>query len=120
MCVCVCVCVGVGVGVGVVWCGVVWCGVWCGVCVIFFFFFFKLGKKSPKSHWERGRISAPEETKKNPCNQIVFSDWAVLDKVSTAIRNYRGHAQRAIKMSRKLSHSATAWKNYIPAFLTVI
>ena len=30
------------------------------------YFFFKLGKKSPKSHWERGRISAPEETKKNP------------------------------------------------------
>ena len=30
-------------------------------------FFFKLGKKSPKSHWERGRISAPEDTKKNPC-----------------------------------------------------
>ena len=29
-------------------------------------FFFKLGKKSPKSHWERGRISAPEDTKKNP------------------------------------------------------
>ena len=31
-----------------------------------FFFFFKLGKKSPKSHWERYRISAPEDTKKNP------------------------------------------------------
>ena len=30
-------------------------------------FFFKLGKKSPKSHWERGRNSAPEDTKKNPC-----------------------------------------------------
>ena len=29
-------------------------------------FFFKLGKKSPKSHWERGRISAPEDTKKIP------------------------------------------------------
>ena len=29
------------------------------------FFFFKLGKKSHKSHWERGRISAPEDTKKN-------------------------------------------------------
>ena len=27
-------------------------------------FFFKLGKKSPKSHWER--ISAPEDTKKKP------------------------------------------------------
>ena len=36
---------------------------------IFFFeigiFFFKLGKKSPKSHWERGRISAPEDKKKS-------------------------------------------------------
>ena len=38
---------------------------------IFFFFlrlgifFFKLGKKSPKSHWERARISAPEDTKKS-------------------------------------------------------
>ena len=30
-------------------------------------FFFKLGKTSPKSHWERGRISAPEHTQKNPC-----------------------------------------------------
>ena len=29
-------------------------------------FFFELGKKSPKSHWERGRISAPEDTKKIP------------------------------------------------------
>ena len=41
-------------------------------------------------------------------------------KVSTAIRNYGGHAQWAIKMSRILSHSVTAWNNYIPAFLTVI
>ena len=24
----------------------------------------KLGQKAPKSHWERGRISAPEDTKK--------------------------------------------------------
>ena len=48
MCVCVCVCVGVGVGVGVVWCGVVWCGVWCGVCVIFFFFF---------SNWEKSHLN---------------------------------------------------------------
>ena len=68
-----CVCVGVGGGGGGGGCGCV-----C-VCIlkkkkkkkIFFFFFeignffFKLGKKSPKSHWERGRISAPEDTKKN-------------------------------------------------------
>ena len=53
-------------------------------------------------------------------NQIVFSDSAVFDKVSTAIRNYGRHAQRNIKMPRILSHSATAWNNYIPAFLTVI
>ena len=32
-------------------------------------FFFKLGKKSPKSHWERGRTSAPEDTKKIPGNR---------------------------------------------------
>ena len=51
---------------------------------------------------------------------LVFSDSAVFDKVSTAIRNYGGHAQRAIKMSRVLSHSAIAWNNYIPASLTVI
>ena len=44
---------------------------------------------------------------------FVFSDSAVFDKVSTAIRNYGGHAQRAIKMSRILSHSVTAWNNYI-------
>ena len=40
---------------------------------IFFFeigiFFFKLGKKSPKSHWERGRISAPD--KKIPADRSV-------------------------------------------------
>ena len=30
------------------------------------------------------------------------------------------HAQRALKMSWILSHSATAWNNYIPAFLTEI
>ena len=44
----------------------------------------------------------------------------VFDKVSTAIRNYGGHAQRAIKMSRILSHSVIAWNNYIPAYLTAI
>ena len=48
---------------------------------IFFFFFFldlgfffKLGKKTPKSHWERSRISAPEDTKKNPwCSCVILS-----------------------------------------------
>ena len=29
-------------------------------------FFSKLGKKSPKFHWEWDRISAPENTKKIP------------------------------------------------------
>ena len=29
-------------------------------------FFLKLGKKSPRFNRERGRISAPEDTKKNP------------------------------------------------------
>ena len=29
-------------------------------------FFFKLGKKSPKLHWEWGLISAPETHEKNP------------------------------------------------------
>ena len=28
--------------------------------------------------------------------------------------------RRAIKMPRKLSHSVTAWSNYIPLFLTVM
>ena len=51
---------------------------------------------------------------------FVLSDSAVFDKVSTAIRNYGGHAQRAIKMTRILSHSVAAWNNYIPAFLTAI
>ena len=44
-----------------------------------FFFYFEIGnffsnweKKSPKSHWERGRISAPEDTKKNPCPYVMF------------------------------------------------
>ena len=30
------------------------------------FFFFKLGKMSPKLHWEWGLISAPETPEKNP------------------------------------------------------
>ena len=34
----------------------------------------------------------------------------------SAIRNYGGHAQWAIKMSRLLSHSVTGWNNYFPAF----
>ena len=29
-------------------------------------FSFKLGKKSPNLHWERGLISAPETLEKNP------------------------------------------------------
>ena len=61
-------------------------------------------------------------------NIILNSDMLHLDldhqsdclfsqiRLSTAIRNYGGHAPRAIKMSRILSHSATAWKNYIPSF----
>ena len=47
--------------------------------IFFFFFFFeigifffKLGKKSPKSHWERGRISAPEDTKKKFLGDETF------------------------------------------------
>ena len=36
---------------------------------------------------------------------FVFSDSAVIDKVSAAIRNYGSHAKRAIKMSRILSQS---------------
>ena len=47
---------------------------------------------------------------------LVFSDSAVFDKVSTAIINYGGHAQQAIKMSRVLSHSATVWNNNIHTF----
>ena len=48
----------------------------------------------------------------------IFSASAVFDQVSTAIRNYDGHAQpRAVKMSLILSHSATTWNNNIPAFL---
>ena len=34
----------------------------------------------------------------------------------SAIRKYGGHAQWAVKMSRILSHSVTAWNNYFPAF----
>ena len=49
---------------------------------VFFFeignFFFKLGKKSPKSHWERGRISAPEDTKKIPVEAFCCALKSVL------------------------------------------
>ena len=38
-------------------------------------------------------------------SDCVFSDSAVFNKVSTAIRNNSRQAQRAIKMSRVLSHS---------------
>ena len=51
-------------------------------------FFFKLGKKSPKSHWERGRISAPEDTKKNPCihnndveNEVDIHVFSAVEKL---------------------------------------
>ena len=51
-----------------------------------------------------------------PQSDCLFS----FDNVSSAaIRNYGGHAQRTITMSRIFSHSATAWDNYIAAFLTV-
>ena len=51
-----------------------------------------------------------------PQSDCLFS----FDNVSSAaIRNYGGHAQWTITMSRILSHSATAWDNYIAAFLTV-
>ena len=51
-----------------------------------------------------------------PQSDCLFS----FDNVSSAaIINYGGHAQRTITMSRILSHSATAWDNYIAAFLTV-
>ena len=46
-------------------------------------FFFKLGKKSPKSHWERGRISAPEDTKKNPCYGMLL--MSEIDRLFHAI-----------------------------------
>ena len=46
---------------------------------------------------------------------FVFSDLAVFDKVSTAIKVREDMLNRRI-----LSHSVTAWNNYIPAFLTVI
>ena len=58
----------------------------------------------------------------HPIRLFVFSDsvFSVFDKVSIAFRYCGGHAQQAIKLSRILSHSVTAWNNYIPAFLTAI
>ena len=54
------------------------------------FFFFKLGKKSPKSHWERGRISAPEDTKKNPCYNTCLGVYyvGVLDPTTNKMMVY--------------------------------
>ena len=37
------------------------------------FFFYKLGKNPPKSHWEWGLISAPETPEKNPCKQAELT-----------------------------------------------
>ena len=37
----------------------------------------EIGKKSPKSHWERGRISAPEDTKKNPWDITCMSPGTI-------------------------------------------
>ena len=41
-------------------------------CLQLGFFFLKLEKKSPRFDRERGRISAPEDTKKNPWNVAKF------------------------------------------------
>ena len=57
--------------------------------IIFFFgdldIFFKLGKKSPESHLERGRISAPEDTKKYPCHLSVVSKLTQFQRMSALI-----------------------------------
>ena len=56
---------------------------------LFFFFlrlgifFFKLGKKSPKSYWERGRISASEDTKKIPGTGPGINPWSTTDSTGT-------------------------------------
>ena len=45
----------------------------------------KLGKKSPKSHWERGRISAPEDTKKKSlCLFNISIEANIVDPDQTA------------------------------------
>ena len=62
----------------------------------FFFFFFEVGiffsnweKKSPESHWERGQISAPEDTKKNPCmNMITFHAGCDLSSVDNLCERF--------------------------------
>ena len=48
-------------------------------------FFFKLGKKSPESHLERGRISAPEDTKKYPCHLSVVSKLTQVRRMGALI-----------------------------------
>ena len=43
-----------------------------------------MGKKSPKSHWERGRISAPEDTKKIPvCIIVIINIFHCMPKIPT-------------------------------------
>ena len=56
------------------------------------FFFFFLGKKSHKSHWERGRISAAEDTKKK--KSLIFSLFLVphpLSLLSFHVSNMSGY-----------------------------
>ena len=46
-------------------------------------FFFKLEKKSPKSHWERGQISAPEDTKKSLMGYTISSPGIFMKRLKT-------------------------------------
>ena len=51
-------------------------------------FFFKIGKKAPKFHWEWGRISAPENTKNIPDRadpDFLFVCFVALRPKSTAM-----------------------------------
>ena len=53
-------------------------------------FFSKLGKKSPKFHWELGQILAPENTKKIPYMFYTFSSlvYYLLPKDNLFLRTY--------------------------------
>ena len=57
-------------------------------------FFFQIGKKSPKSHCERGRISAPEDTKKKipaDCSCRNSLIWAYIVYLYTYVYHKHSH-----------------------------
>ena len=67
-------------------------------------FFFKLGKKSPNSHWERGRILAPEDTKTRIDVYETLCPQQMLVHEGGKIKNWGGEC-RDVTPTKSLSQN---------------